>query len=109
MGARLVSTVYVNDQSGLPAAFGPDDDVPEWAARQMGAHCFEGGKHPFPDDADGDGVADRKSGEEPPRSGRGSGRDAWAQFASEKGQQVPDDAGRDEIIAALVQAGVVND
>lgn len=54
-GAKLVSYVHVFDDEGNAHAFGPDDDVPEWAARKMGAHVFEGGEHPHPED-DGKGA-----------------------------------------------------
>lgn len=43
------------------------------------------------------------SADEPPRSGAGSGRDAWAAYATSKGITVPADAGRDQIIE-LVEA-----
>lgn len=92
--ARLVSYVHVFDDEGEPHAFGPDDDVPEWAAAKMGPHCFE---------TDADAV----EGVEPPRAGKGSGRDAWAEFASTKGVDVEADASRDEIIAQLADAGYV--
>lgn len=44
MAKRLVSTVWVNNPYGSPKAFGPDDkveDLPDWALREMGDHCFE--------------------------------------------------------------------
>lgn len=99
MGA-LVSTVWVhNDEKGTPNAssFGPDDEVPEWAARQMGAHCFEDGEHPFPDAPDAGGI--------PPKAGKGSGLEAWQKYAKTNGFEVGD-AGRDEIIAALDAEGI---
>jgi hypothetical protein len=40
----------------------------------------------------------------PPRSGRGSGRKAWAAHAAAIGVVVPDGASRDEIIAACAAA-----
>jgi hypothetical protein len=46
---RLVSYVHVEGPDGM-VAFGPDDEVPEWAARKMGAHCFEDGEHPYAGD-----------------------------------------------------------
>lgn len=103
----LLSYVHVPDDSGEYKAFGPDDELPEWAARKMGAHCFENGEHPFSDDADGDGVPDREPGSEPPRSGRGSSRDAWATFADEREVEIPDGASRDEIVGVLLAAGVI--
>lgn len=38
---------------------------------------------------------------EPPRTGRGSGRDAWAAYAAAQGLEVDAEASRDDIIAAL--------
>jgi hypothetical protein len=46
---------------------------------------------------------DSDAGDEPPRSGAGSGREAWAAYAASKGINVPKDAGRDQIIE-LVEA-----
>jgi len=103
----LLTHVHVYDERGETHVFGPDDEVPEWAARKMGAHVFADDKHPFPDDADGDGETDRVYGSEPARSGKGSGRDAWAAFAAEKDHPVDADAGRDQIIAELVDADLI--
>ena len=36
----LVSTVWVKDENSNPVSFAPGDDVPEWARKQMGDHCF---------------------------------------------------------------------
>jgi hypothetical protein len=47
--ADLVSYVHVVDENDNSVAFGPGDDVPAWAVKQMGAHCFEGGEHPAPE------------------------------------------------------------
>lgn len=38
---------------------------------------------------------------EPPRSGAGSGRDVWAEYAAAKGVEVTDDMTRDDIVAAV--------
>lgn len=38
---------------------------------------------------------------EPPRSGRGSGADAWAEYADNLGLLVPESATRDDIIALV--------
>jgi hypothetical protein len=46
---------------------------------------------------------------EPPRAGKGSSRDAWALFATNHGVQVEDDDTRDDIIAALADAGVIDE
>lgn len=39
--------------------------------------------------------------EEPPRSGKGSGLDAWATYARQLGHAIPDDASRDDVIALV--------
>lgn len=41
----------------------------------------------------------------PPRRGAGSGKEEWAQYAEAQGVEVPEDASRDEIIAAVDEAG----
>jgi hypothetical protein len=42
----------------------------------------------------------------PPRNGKGSGTDAWHAYAGHAGVEVPADATRDEVIAALDAADV---
>ena len=42
----------------------------------------------------------------PPLTGRGSGREAWAAWASANGVDVNDDASRDNIVEALKTAGI---
>lgn len=44
---------------------------------------------------------------EPPRAGRGSGRDAWVLFAASHGVEVRDEDSREDVIAALAAAGVI--
>lgn len=44
-------------------------------------------------------------GEQPPRTGPGSGRDAWAAFADDNKISYPADAGRDDIIRAVEAHG----
>jgi hypothetical protein len=100
MAAHLVSNVHVYDERGEVHVFGVDDDVPEWAARKMGAHCFEDGEHPFPESSADEGDTP------PPKAGAGSSAEAWSKFAASKGVDVPADAKRDDVIAALEAAGV---
>lgn len=45
----------------------------------------------------------------PPRAGAGSGGGAWRAYAEDHGVAVPDDAGRDDVIAALDAAGVATE
>lgn len=97
----LISHVHVFDDRGESHAFGPDDELPEWAARLMGAHCFVDGVHPFPDAAESEPEPDRAPGQEPPRAGRGSSRDAWVAYAVEKGVAIEPDDARDAIVAKV--------
>ena len=50
MSAGLNATVWVKDQDGVNyVAFGPDsEELPDWAAEQIGDHAFEGGSRPSP-------------------------------------------------------------
>jgi hypothetical protein len=100
VNGKLVSYVHVADERGTFAAFGPDDEVPEWAARKMGAHCFEGGVHPLADEKES------PSDTPPPKAGAGSSKEAWASYAAGKGVEVEDGASRDQILEALDAAGV---
>ncbi|MFG1872147.1 hypothetical protein [Micromonospora arborensis] len=45
----------------------------------------------------------------PPRTGAGSGVDAWSAYAATQGVEVEDGARRDDIIAACERAGVLNE
>jgi hypothetical protein len=71
------------------------EEAPAWAEEILGDHLFED--------------ADRGDGDEPPRSGKGSGKDAWAEFAAEKGVDIGDAGTREDIIAVLVAAGVIEE
>lgn len=105
MGHRLAGHTVVPARPGSGEAFaifGPDDEVPEWAARQIGAHAWEDGEHPFPDEA---GSQSREAGSPPPKAGPGSGTDQWAAYAAEQGVDVTEGAKREEIVQALVDAG----
>lgn len=55
---------------------------------------------------EGDGGSEVGDGP-PPRTGAGSGRDAWAEFAATHKVAVADDAKREDIISALEAAGVI--
>jgi hypothetical protein len=108
--------VHVVDNEGRSRAFGPGEDLPEWAASQITNPDVWEGELPAHLDEEGnpqERVATRTDGEaearlpEPPRAGKGSGRDAWAAYASRRGVEVPDDASRDDIVNALTERGMV--
>ncbi|MEV8394828.1 MULTISPECIES: hypothetical protein [unclassified Streptomyces] len=97
MSRRLIAYVHVD---GIP--YGPDDKIPAAIARRIGEHAW----------ADTDTDADQDDGhggdfEAPPRSGRGSGVEAWRAFAEQHDVEVAADASREDIIAACEAAGVV--
>jgi hypothetical protein len=101
---RLAVHVYATNDDDEVVWFGPDDDVPAWAAEQItNPDAWEtapkGAKLDEPDApaADGDDGAD----EEPPLGGPGSGTAEWKAYAESKGIDVPEDAGRDDIVALV--------
>lgn len=105
--------VHVHDDAGELHSFLPGADVPGWAAKLMGKHCFEGGEGEFNEDGKhapvvhADAVVDTQGGGgPPPRAGKGSGEDKWRAYADEQGVDVSEAQGRDDIIAELDEAGV---
>jgi hypothetical protein len=100
---RLKAFVHV-----AGSVYGPGDEVPAEVARLItNPKAWEGGVPPvFDDETGGDGQSGDASVEvaEPPRSGAGSGRPAWAEYAASLGLEVPADASRDDIIAAVDKA-----
>ncbi|MCT9142941.1 hypothetical protein [Streptomyces violarus] len=110
MARRLRTFVHVDG-----TAYGPDDDVPAKVAEQIGEHAWE-------DDSDQDGDGEPAevgftdpteprstagAGEAPPRSGRGSGIEAWRAYAEQNDLDVAPDASREDIIAAAEGAGLI--
>lgn len=89
--------VHLHDKDGKLHSFLPGQQVPAWAEKRLGEHCFE----------DGDGVDDDKTvgAAIPPQSGRGAARDKWAVYAEGHGVDVEGLTQR-EIIAACQEAGV---
>lgn len=99
MPRRLRAHVHVAGK-----VYGPGDQVPAKVAKLIGEHAWE-------EDADTAAAGQSPQGpetvEEPPRSGRGSGVDAWRAFAEAKGVGLDDGMDRDAIVAACEQAGVI--
>lgn len=117
MAARKLATyVHVYDDHGAVTVFGPNDDVPAWAQKKITNPDVWADSDDEPDSApadpgnsggigDGEGAGD-SDGQVPPRGGAGSGAEAWRAYAAAKGVEVAADAGRDDVIAALEEAGV---
>jgi hypothetical protein len=97
MSRRLIAYVHIDGET-----YGPDDKVPADVAARIGAHAWQqdtDDSH-LPDD-------DGATTSPPPRSGRGSGRDAWAAYASTNGVDVDEEQTREQIIAGLEERGVI--
>jgi hypothetical protein len=82
--------VWVDGPDGNPVGYGPGDEVPDEVAKTLGDHVWES-----------------EDGGEPPRSGKGSGKGAWSDFAASKGVEVGEGDDKDAIIAKLADAGIV--
>lgn len=96
---RLAVNVVVRDPQTLgPVVFAAGDEVPAWAENLITNPDVWAAPHSGPDVGPDD---------EPPRAGRGSGRDAWETYADSRGIEVTDDMGRDDIITALEGHGVI--
>lgn len=122
MARRLVRSVHVRDDMGVPHVFGPDDDVPSWAADKISnpAAWSDDASLPSasPDRARESGPrrtetqsapaaqAAPAADEPPPRSGPGSGTAVWRAYAARHDVRVSADADRGDIIAACEARGV---
>lgn len=115
MGAWKLNTyVHVVEPGGegRSATFGPADDLPDWAVEAITNPDVWDGPAPEAPPVKSESQADPKpnensaAGSPPPKGGAGSGAQAWREYAASKGVVVADDATREDIIAALTEAGV---
>lgn len=99
---RLIGYVHVDG-----TRYGPDDEVPPAVAKRIGSHAWadadSSAEPPAPAGVGGSGQTD----EAPPRSGRGSGVEAWRAYAEQHDLDVAADASREDIIAAAEGAGLI--
>jgi len=102
MAKKLVLRTDVFGRDGIRYVAGTSESkIPEEA--QIGDHAFVD-----PDVAEAAGEPDAGT-TIPPKSGRGSSRDAWAAYAEANGIDVDADATKDDIIAALDAEGVATE
>ena len=110
MSRRVAAYVHVAGR-----VFAPGDEVPDGFAKRI-TNPAAWGDEPLDEGGDlppGTVPAQNGTGQredvvaEPPRSGKGSGRDAWAAYAAEHGAEAPEGATREEIIAELEERGVI--
>lgn len=106
---RLRTTVHVTDLDGRTRAFESGQDLPDWAAAQITNPDVWEGELPrhLQCEQDPSRPPEDASPAEPPRAGKGSGRDVWAAYAASRGVEVPGDASRDDIVSALTERGIV--
>ncbi|MFF7171094.1 hypothetical protein [Streptomyces pseudovenezuelae] len=108
MTRRLKTFVHVGGN-----AYGPDDEVPAEVAERIGDHAWQDDSEaPGEDEPEAVGFTDPRTSQQqtveaPPRSGRGSGIEAWLAFAEAQGVGTDSDMNRDDVIAACEAAGVV--
>jgi len=104
MAARLAAYVYVtNPETRVVEGIGPDDEVPDWAARLItNPEAWDGDAPDLDDEPEPTEDADP---EPPPRGGRGSSAEAWRAYAAAVGVEVAPDAERDDVIDAVAAAG----
>ena len=124
MAPKLKTHVHVpvRDKSGHTVGvevFGPNDRLPDWAVQAISnpaawvGDVWPGQEAADQAERDAEEAARRSAAggqggdeEPPPRNGSGSGVDAWADYSRRHGVEVPAEAKREDIIAALDTAGV---
>ncbi|MEV8124107.1 hypothetical protein AB0P07_08330 [Streptomyces sp. NPDC085944] len=84
--------------------YGPDSKVPARVAEKIGDHAWESADSHAEPDAPKTPAAPVEA---PPRSGRGSGIDAWRAYAEANGYDTDDEMSRDDVIALLEREGVI--
>lgn len=100
--ARLSTHVHVHGPGGT-VAFGPSDEVPEWARQRITnpavwADAPPRGAAPDPAQAP---AADAGAPPRPPEHGKGATRKAWAAYAEAQGYEIDDDATKADIVEAI--------
>ncbi|WP_329013209.1 hypothetical protein OG271_03985 [Micromonospora rifamycinica] len=128
MGQLTDSTVVRHPETGEPVLLAAGGPVPDWATDLVGDHLLSEPRRKSAapaesreqkrarllaqlaelgdDDAPADPDPDRGGDGPPPRGGPGSDAEVWRAYADRKGVEVPADAKRPAIIAALDAAGV---
>ncbi|MFI6819726.1 hypothetical protein ACIBJE_02090 [Micromonospora sp. NPDC050187] len=111
MARKLSTFVHVHERgedgnpTGRTEVFGPNDDLPDWAVRSINNPNVWADSQ---DAAQADANPGGSGGQDgpPPKGGAGSGAPAWREYAARNGVEVPADASREDIIAALDEAKV---
>jgi len=120
MPGRLRTHVHVRDEKNVAHVFGPDDEVPRWAAAKITNPKAWAQQPEIVEDDDpatvpassgaaeqtpaGGGSQDSAGGARPPKVGAGSSREVWAAYAAVRGLELPESASKADIIAAVEAA-----
>lgn len=106
-GRKLIGTTVVrNPETQGVVTLRPGMKVPDWAEDQVGDHLFkskaqsDAAVEPQQSTPPAPAPAQQQDGQ-PPRAGRGSSLEAWAEYAAKVPIAVPEGATRDEIIALV--------
>jgi hypothetical protein len=120
-GRKLAFTVHVPDEGGDQHIFRAGSVPPAWAQDAItNPHAWADDDEDVVEDGDRDtdpasagggdagasgGASGANAGDgavsQPPRVGKGSGRDEWAAYAVQRGMAVTDQMTRDDIVAAV--------
>lgn len=93
---RLRTYVHVRDARGVAHLLGPDDQIPEWAARRITNPGAWATPPRLDDQPDSSGPGDK-----PGRPDGRASRDAWAAYAASIDLEVQADATKAEIVEAV--------
>jgi len=107
MAKLTANTIVVHPESGQPVLLAADGDLPDWAEGMVGDHLLEqpANKTAGASGRESSTASSSEAPKAPPRSGPGSGAPEWRSYASKVGVDVPADAERSDVIAALDAAG----
>jgi len=103
MPGRLRSFVHVHGEHGRTHVFGPDDEVPDWAAAKItNPRAWD---EPPNTDGEEDDAQPDTSGQTPgSHPAPSANKDVWLAFATVRGVDVPDGATKQQIIDAVEAA-----
>lgn len=100
MSGRLRSHVHVRDATGVPHVYGPDDEIPDWAARRI-TNPRAWDEPPRLDDEPADEPARKSVGARPAQT---ASKETWASYAAAIGIELPAAVTKAEIIEAVREA-----
>lgn len=103
MAELNANTLVRRPETGEVVLLAAGGQVPDWATDQVGEHLLTpSATTPEPQTP---AASTKPAGDgPPPKGGAGSGAPEWRAYAARKGVEVPADANRDQVVAALTAA-----